>query len=188
MQKSAFFTLIITTMLLALVLSGCLASTAPQPTEDVNLPTRSAAATAQAEVNLLENEAYALEEDLDANFSEHYTGMLVESYPQTRVVVYLTGANKEALAPFVKDLKLFELIEVKEEALSRRALRKTREALKLEMDKAGMTYTTGIKMEPARLQVYVLNLAEAQEKLKTAGITVPEHVELIEVSYLPQGG
>jgi len=77
---------------------------------------------------------------------------------------------------------------VKEEAISRQSLRKIREALKAEMDKAGMTYTTGIKMEPARLQVYVLNISEAQDQLKAAGISIPDQVELVEMEYLPEGG
>jgi len=63
-----------------------------------------------------------------------------------------------------------------------------RELFKAEMDKAGVTYTTGIKMEPARLQVYVYDISEAQEKLKAAGVSIPEHVEFVQMENLPEGG
>lgn len=175
-------------ILFIVVLMSCLPTPTAQSPEVVSQATRSAAATAQAEINKLQAEAFTLEEDLDSSFSDHYAGILVESYPKMRVIVYLVGANKSDLAPYVTDPKLFELIEVKEEAISRQSLRKIREALKAEMDKAGMTYTTGIKMEPARLQVYVLNISEAQDQLKAAGISIPDQVELVEMEYLPEGG
>ena len=175
-------------MLLTGALASCLPTSTTQSAEAVNQATRSAAATAQAELNLLQNEAYELEKDLDANFSEHYVGIQVESYPSLKVIVYLTGAEKTDLAPFVKDSQLYEVIEVREEAISRQELRETREILTAEMDKAGVTYTTGIKMEPARLEVYVFDIAEAQALLKVAGVAVSEHVEFIEMETLPEGG
>ena len=175
-------------MLLTGALASCLPTSTTQPAEAVNQATRSAAATAQAGLNLLQNEAYELEKDLDANFSEHYVGIQVESYPSLKVIVYLTRAEKTDLAPFVKDSQLYEVIEVREEAISRQELRETREILTAEMDKAGVTYTTGIKMEPARLEVYVFDIAEAQALLKVAGVAVPEHVEFIEMETLPEGG
>lgn len=175
-------------MLFIVVLMSCLPTPTAQSPEVVSQATRSAAATAQAEINKLQAEAFTLEEELDTSFSDHYTGILVESYPKMRVIVYLVRANKSDLAPYVTDPKLFGLIEVKEEAVSRQSLREIREALKAEMDKAGMTYTTGIKMEPARLQVYVLNISEAQDQLKAAGISIPDQVELVEMEYLPEGG
>ncbi|MGB4594653.1 MAG: hypothetical protein WBI14_01940 [Anaerolineaceae bacterium] len=172
----------------ALILSACMPAQPTQTVEPINQATRSAAATAQAEVNVLQREAEALEKDLDANFSDHYVGMRVESYPVVKVIVYLTGASKEDLASFVKDKRLTEVIEVQEEEISRKALRETRETLKAEMDKAGVTYTTGIKMEPARLQVYVLDIPEAQARLKAANVAIPEHVEFVQMDYLPEGG
>ncbi len=188
MPKLKITIMLAASILLISALSSCQISSNPQPAEVVNQATRSAAATAQAEMNLLQNEAYELEKDLDANFSEHYVGIQVESYPSIKVIVYLTGAEKSDLAPFVKDSRLFEVISVKEEAISRQELRETREVLTAEMDKAGVTYTTGIKMEPARLEVYVFDIPEAQDLLKVAGVTVPEHVEFIEMETLPEGG
>jgi len=171
-----------------LVLNACLPMQPTATVEPVNQATRSAAATAQAEVNLLQNAAFALEETLDTEFSDHYVGMQVESYPVVKVIVYLTAAGKQDLARYVTDAKLMEVIEVREEAISRKTIRETRETLKAEMDEAGVTYTTGIKMEPARLQVYVLDIPEAQAKLKAANVAVPEHVEFVQMDYLPEGG
>lgn len=175
-------------ILLAGVFSGCLPSTTPQPEEQVNVATRSAAATAQAKMNLLQIEAFDLERSLDENFSEHYVGINTESYPSLKVIVYLTGATKADLVSFVQDPSLFEAIEVREEAISRQFLRETRELFKAEMDKAGVTYTTGIKMEPARLQVYVYDIPEAKDLLKAAGVSFPEHVEFVQMENLPEGG
>ena len=188
MTRMKFSRVILFVLGLSLILAGCLPAQSTQPVEPINQATRSAAATAQAEVNELQNEAFALEEDLDTNFSDHYVGMQVESYPVVKVVVYLTGTTKEDLAQFVDDPILMEVIEVREEDISRKALRETRESLKAEMDKAGVTYTTGIKMEPARLQVYVLDIPEAEAKLKAASVAVPVHVEFIEMESLPEGG
>lgn len=56
------------------------------------------------------------------------------------------------------------------------------------MDKVGVTYTTGIKMEPARLQVYVYNIPEAQDKLEAASVAIPENVEFVQMENLPEGG
>ena len=175
-------------ILLAGAFSSCLPSSSTQPTGEVSQATRSAAATLQAQMNLLQIEAFELERELDENFSEHYVGINTESYPSLKVIVYLTGANKADLAPFVEDPALFEVIEVREEAISRQSLRATRETFKTEMEKAGVTFTTGIKMEPARLQVYVYDIPEAQDKLKAAGVTIPEHVEFVQMENLPDGG
>lgn len=175
-------------LLLAVVFSSCQPSSSSQPAGEVNQATRAAAATAQAQMNLLQIEAFELERQLDENFSEHYVGINTESYPSLKVIVYLTGASKADLAPFVEDPALFEVIEVREEAISRQSLRATREVFKAEMDKAGVTYTTGIKMEPARLQVYVYDIPEAQNKLNVAGVSIPEHVEFVQMENLPEGG
>jgi len=181
-------TILAVLILLAGAFSSCLPSSTTQPTGEVSQATRSAAATAQAQMNLLQIEAFELERDLDENFPEHYVGISTESYPSLKVIVYLSGATKADLAPFVEDPNLFEVIEVREEAITRQFLRETRELLKAEMDKAGVTYTTGIKMEPARLQVYVYDIPEAQDKLKAAGVSVPEHVEFVQMENLPEGG
>ena len=175
-------------ILLSFTFSSCLPSSGSQPEEVVSQATRSAAATAQAQMNLLQIEAFELERELDENFSEHYVGISTESYPGLKVIVYLTGADKADLKPCVEDPSLFEVIEVREEAISRQSLRAMRELFKAEMDKAGVTYTTGIKMEPARLQVYVYDISEAKEKLKAAGVSIPEHVEFVQMENLPEGG
>lgn len=173
---------------LGFILSGCLLTQSTATVEPVNQATRQAAATAQAQVNLLQNESFVLEQTLDANFSEHYAGMKVESYPVVKVIIYLTGATKEDLARFVSDSKLMEVIEVREEAISRKALRETREAFKVEMDQAGVTYTTALMMEPARLEVYVLDIPGAEAKLSAKNVPTPEHVEFVQKESLPEGG
>jgi len=188
MLKRKQLTIFALLILFALTFSSCLPSSSTQPAEEVNHATRVAAATAQAQMNLLQIEAFELERELDENFSEHYVGINTESYPGLKVVVYLTGASKADLAPFVEDPALFEVIEVREEAISRQTIRATREALKAEMDKVGLTYTTGIKMEPARLEVYVFDIPEAKDKLNTAGVAIPEHVEFVQMENLPEGG
>jgi len=175
-------------ILLTSALASCQISSDPEPTGVVNQATRSAAATAQADLNLLQNATFELEEELDTNYTENYVGIQVEGYPSLKVIVYLTGASKADLAPFVQDPRLFELIEVREEDISRQSLRATRELFKEEMDKAVLTYTTGIRMEPARLQVYVYDIPEAENLLKTASVAIPDHVEFIEVDTLPEGG
>ena len=188
MQKQKALLVIAALILLTSTLASCQISSDPEPTGVVNQATRSAAATAQADLNLLQNAAFELEEELDTNFSEHYVGIQVEGYPSLKVIVYLTGASKADLAPFVEDPHLFELIEVREEKISRQSLRATRELFKEEMDKAGLSYTTGIRMEPARLQVYVYDIPQAKELLNKASVAIPDHVEFIEVDTLPEGG
>lgn len=188
MRKINKFTIFGAMILLTAVLSSCLATPSSQSPEAVAEATRSVAATAQAQLNMLQIEAFELERELDENFSEHYVGINTESYPSLRVVVYLTGASKADLAPFVSDPTLFEVIEVREEAISRQFLRETRELFKAELDEVGVTYTTGIKMESARLQVYVYDIPEAEAKLKMAGVPIPEHVEFVQMENLPEGG
>ena len=68
-------------ILLAGAFSSCLPSSSTQPTGEVSQATRSAAATLQAQMNLLQIEAFELERELDENFSEHYVGINTESYP-----------------------------------------------------------------------------------------------------------
>ena len=188
MYKRKVFILLEVAILLAVVTVGCRSSEPTQPLTDANQAARSAAATAQAELNQLQNEAYLLEQDLDANFSDHYVGIQVESYPDLQVIVYLTGANKTDLVGFIDTPRLFDVIEVKEEITSRKELRETRDRLMAEMDEAGITYTTGIRMEPARLLVYVYDLPGAQKLLKAAGVSVPGHVEFVETDTLPEDG
>ena len=167
---------------------GCLPNTVTVSEDPVNQATRQAAATAQAVTNQLQEEAFALEEALDVEFSDHYTGMKVETYPSVRVIVYLTKATKQDLAKFVTDPKLLEAIEVREEAITREALREIREAFKAEMDRADVTYTTALVMEPATLEVYVTNIPEAETKLKAANVPVPEIVRFVEKETVPTDG
>ena len=188
MRKGMILAVLAALMVLAGIFSSCQPLSSTQPSEEVNQATRAAAATAQAQMNSLQIEAFELERELDENFSDHYVGINTESYPSLKVIVYLTGASKADLAPFVEDPALFEVIEVREEAISRQSLRATREAFKTEMDKVGVTYTTGIKMEPARLQVYVYNIPEAQDKLEAASVAIPENVEFVQMENLPEGG
>lgn len=188
MRKGITLAALAALLLLAGTFSSCQPISSSQPAGEVNQATRAAAATAQAQLNLLQIEAFELERELDENFSEHYVGINTESHPSLKVVVYLTGASKADLAPFVEDPALLEVIEVREEAISRRSLRETRELFKAELDEAGVTYTTGIKMEPARLQVYVYDIPEAQDKLKVAGVAIPEHVEFVQMENLPESG
>jgi hypothetical protein len=173
---------------LSFILAGCFPTQSTATLDPVNQATRQAAATAQAQVNLLQTEALALEERLDADFSEHYAGMKFESYPVVKVIIYLTGATKENLARFVSRPTLMEVIEVREEAVSRKALRETREAFMAEMDKAGVSYTTALMMEPARLEVYVLDILGTRAMLSARDVPIPEHVKFVLKESLPEGG
>ncbi len=188
MRKINKFTIFGAMILLTAVLSSCLATPSSQSPEAVAEATRSVAATAQAELNLLQNEAYALEEELKVNFSDHYAGIMVERFPILKVIVYLTNASKSDLAPFVKNPELFELIEVREEVISRQSLLETRKILTSEMDKAGVTYTTGIQMEPARLQIFVFSIPEAEDSLVDTGVSIPSYVEFVAANSLSDGG
>lgn len=51
-----------------------------------------------------------------------------------------------------------------------------------------MTYTTELKIEPARLQVHIHDISEAEDLLNTAGVQIPEHVDIVEAETLPGGG
>ena len=188
MRKGMILAVLAALMVLAGIFSSCQPLSSTQPSEEVNQATRAAAATAQAQLNMLQIEAFELERELDENFSEHYVGINTESYPSLKVVVYLTGATKADLAAFVNDPSLYEVIEVRAESISRQSLRETRESFKAELDEVGVTYTTGIKMEPARLQVYVYDIPDAEVKLKMAGVPIPEHVEFVQMENLPEGG
>jgi hypothetical protein len=188
LKQKSFGIALLFVLTLAFVLSSCLPTPSTATVEPINQTTRQAAATTQAEVNLLQNEAFALEEDLDSNFSDHYVGMQVENYPVVKVIVYLTGATKADLAPYVTDSKLMEVIEVREEAISRKSLRETREAFLAEMDKTGLKYTTALVMEPARLEVYVLDILGTRAMLSTRDVSIPEHVEFVQKESLPVGG
>lgn len=188
MTPRKLISLMMTAVSFILTVVGCLPNTVTVSEDPVNQATRQAAATAQAVTNQLQEEAFALEETLDAEFSDHYTGMKVETYPDVKVIVYLTNATKQGLARFVTDPKLLETIEVREEAITRKALREIREAFKAEMDQADVTYTTALVMEPATLEVYVTNIPEAEAKLKAANVPVPEIVRFVEKETLPTGG
>lgn len=174
--------------LFSALLAGCQTAASPEAAPQVSQATRSAASTRQAELNQVQAAAYQLEARLDEDFSDHFVGVEVVSEPQLKVMVYLKEAEIEDLTPFVEDARLLPLIEVRSDVVSRQELRLIREAFKAEMDRAGVTYTTGIKLNPARLEVYVRDLPAAREKLGEAGVAIPEHVEFVEREVLPEGG
>lgn len=183
MRKRNF--IIMALLLSAFALGAC--TTAPaQP--GAPLTKIQLAATAQAQLNLLQKEAYELEKTLEEKLPDKYTGMLVKSGDDVQVDVYLTNGSIEDLKPFVSDPELLKVIQVVPTEASRKAMREYREMIKAKLADLGNEITTSILMEPARLEIYTTDKGKTARLLEENQITLPTYTELIEQTVLDTGG
>ena len=146
------------------------------------------AATAQAQVNLLQKEAYELEKTLEEKLPDKYTGMLVKSGDTLRVDVYLNNGSIEDLKPYVADPELLKVTQVLPTEASRKEMRAYREMIKAKLAELGTEITTSILMEPARLEIYTTDKTKTARVLEENQITLPGYTVLIEQTILDTGG
>ena len=179
-------TLIIIALLLSAFALGACTAVPAQP--GAPLTKIQMAATAQAQLNLLQKEAYELEKVLDEKLPEKYTGMLVKSDDAVRVDVYLANGSIEDLKPFVSDPELLKVISVVPTDVSRGAMREYREMIKAKLAELGNEITTSILMEPARLEIYTTDKAKTARLLEENQIKLPAYTQLIEQTVLDTGG
>ena len=160
----------------------------PSQLDGASLTKIQIAATAQAQVNLLQKEAYELEKTLDEKLPDKYTGMLVKSGDALQVDVFLTNGSIEDLKPFVSDPELLKVIQVVPIEVSRKAMREYREMIKAKLAELGTEITTSILMAPARLEIYTTDKAKTARVLQENQIVLPGYTVLIEQTVLDTTG
>jgi hypothetical protein len=190
MRKRYFVlaTLLLTAFALGACTAGPIQPASPTQPDGGLLTKIQIAATAQAQVNLLQKEAYELEKTLEEKLPDKYTGMLVKSGDAIRVDVYLTNGSIEDLKPFVSDPELLKVIQIVPTEASRKAMREYREMIKTKLGELGTEITTSILMEPARLEIYTTDKAKTARVLEENQITLPAYTQLIEQTVLETGG
>lgn len=190
MRKRSLFLVI--GLALALLLGACAGlpgqSGVEAPGTDPARERIQAAATQQAVLNRLQNEAHELELTLEEKLGDKYTGMLVDANEGLSVDVYLADGSTEDLKAFVEDPELLKVIEVVPAEVSRKEMREFREGLKAKLADAGIEITTSILMDPPRLEIYTLNKAETTDFLEEQKINLPAYTKLIEQNFLDSGG
>lgn len=190
MRKRNF--IIMALLLTALVLGACTAvpvqPASPAQPDTAPLTKIQIAATAQAQVNLLQKEAYELEKTLEEKLPDKYTGMLVKSGDAVQVDVYFTNGSIEDIKPFVSDPELLKVIQVVPTEVSRKAMRAYREMIKAKLAELGTEITTNILMGPARLEIYTTDKAKTARVLQENQIVLPGYTVLIEQTVLDTAG
>jgi hypothetical protein len=173
--------LILTTLILAALLTGCLGSW-----RDANEYAR------QFEVSLGEaaqrlryqDQIGELAETLATNEPDTYAGLWIEHEPAYRIVVQFTRDPEGTIRPYVEGLPFGGLVEARGARYTLTELEAIHAETLAQLDKLDFGVSSSLSVQGNRIEVYVSDRAWVESELRRAGAALPEGAVLVVV----QGG
>lgn len=135
---------------------------------------------------VLQSEIGELNQRLAENEPEDYGGLFVEHTPMYRVVVQFTqeshvSLEKYAISDSLKNDLVIARVEVSFQELERR-----RESAAKLLASIGLQANSGIDVRQNQVLLYVTDLSNAESMIAAKAVTLPGHVELVEVAAPPK--
>ena len=111
-----------------------------------------------------------------------YAGHWIQHEPQYRMVVAFTKDGGTTVCPYIEGHPLFDIVEVRAAAATMVELHRSQMEAMTVTDKVGIRAESGINVYQNLVELYVLDSGQLDSALEKAGLSLPDHVEVIEVS------
>lgn len=142
---------------------------------DVELGEAVVRLSGQEIIGRLGSEIETLEQDT-------YAGHWIQHEPKYRMVVAFTRAGGSTICPYIEGHPLFDIIEVRSAVATMVELdRSQMEAMNVSSE-VGVQAESGINVFQNVVELYVMDRGQLDSALEKAGLALPDHVRVIEVS------
>lgn len=111
-----------------------------------------------------------------------YAGHWIQHEPQYRMVVAFTRDGGTTICPYIESHPLFDIVEVRTAAATMVELERSQMEAGTVVDEVGIQSESGINVYRNLVELYVLDSGQLDSALEKAGLSLPNHVDVIEVS------
>lgn len=111
-----------------------------------------------------------------------YGGHWIQHEPQYRMVVLFTRESETTICPYIEGRPMFDIVQVRSAEATYLELKNSQEEATKVVREAGIQAESGINVYRNLVELYVKEPAELDSALQQAGLTLPDHVEVIQVA------
>lgn len=142
---------------------------------DVELGEAVVRLSGQGVIGRLGSEIETLEQDT-------YAGHWIQHEPQYRMVVAFTRDGGTTICPYIERHPLFDIVEVRQAVATMVELDSSQMEAMNAAREVGIQAESGIYVIQNLVELYVIDSGQLDSALKRAGLALPDHVRVIEVS------
>ena len=114
--------------------------------------------------------------------SDTYSGHWIQHEPQYRMVVAFTRDGGSTICPYIDGHPLFDIVEVRHAVATMVELERTQMEAMNVVGEVGIQAESGINVSGNLVELYVMDSRQLDSALERAGLALPDHVRVIEVS------
>ena len=131
----------------------------------------------------LQDEVGPLDAALRSREPDIFAGLWIHHEPDFGVTVLFTENPEVTLAPYVRDGNLAAITKARKAKVSLRYLKQAQRQTHGFAASTGIPVESGINVSRNRVELYVIDERAFTKALRSAGLSLPEHVVLIEVGH-----
>ena len=119
---------------------------------------------------------------IQRNEPDTYAGHWIQHEPQYRMVVAFTRDGGSIICPYIEGHPLFDIVEVRSAVATIVELDRSQTEAMNVANEVGIPSESSIKVMQNSVELYVLDSGQLDSALEKAGLALPDHVQVIEVS------
>ena len=119
---------------------------------------------------------------IQSNEPETYAGHWIQHEPKYRMVVAFTRDGGSTICPYIEEHPLFDIVEVRSAVATMVELDRSQTEAMNVANEVGIRAESGTNVMQNRVELYVLDSGQLDAALEKAGLALPDHVHVIEVS------
>ena len=119
--------------------------------------------------------------ELESNESATFGGLWIQHEPDYRVVVAFTKDGEETIRPYLEGTSVYGIVEVRQVEKSLVELSRARAKAEQMVKGLDFSFGSGMDIRNNMVQLYLTEeeIEELEIKLRKAGLTLPDNVELV---------
>ena len=122
--------------------------------------------------------------NIQAGEPDTYAGHWIQHEPQYRMVVLFTKEGESTICPYIESHPLYDIVEVRSAKATLANLERSQgEAMNVAAE-VGIRAESGINVSQNLVELYVTDGEQLESALEQAGLSLPDHVQVVPVSEL----
>ena len=119
---------------------------------------------------------------IQQNEPDTYAGHWIQHEPQYRMVVAFTRDGGSTICPYIEGHPLFNIVEIRSAVATMVELDSSQRGAMNVANEVGIPAESAVNVMQNRVELYVLDSGQFDSALEKAGLVLPDHVQVIEVS------
>ena len=117
-----------------------------------------------------------------------YGGHWIQHEPNYRMVALFTRNGDTTICPYIESHLMFDIVEVRSAEATYLELKNSQEEATKAVRQAGIQAESGVNVYRNVVELYAKEPAKLDPALQQAGLTLPDHVKVIQVAEFSRPG